>query len=186
MATNFLGTNTTGLFNNLSQAKALSEVVVEVAAQPAVAKVVREGYQVPPVKFNPAAAEFFLGNLEIVTPRLTPRVVSQSIREGTKVTAGTVVDLVLAPTSAIPFDIFDNVHKDLKSRAVTTLLDGMLADPATRQTVLSFSKAEDVPAADRTRLTAQFAQAGVNIDEAASDANFSSAFNAARGALAFK
>ena len=58
MATNFLGTNTTGLFSSLSQAKALSEVVVEVAAQPAVAKVVREGYQVPPVKFKEPPSTF--------------------------------------------------------------------------------------------------------------------------------
>jgi hypothetical protein len=163
-----------------------TERIVEVADKPAIAKVVREGFQVPAVTLNPQAAEFFLGNLQPIQPRQTPRVVSQSIRPGTKVTAGTVVDLILAPPSDIPFRIFDNVHRDLRERSVATLVDGMLQDQTTRQTLLKYDKAQDVPAAERTALTQQFQAANVGIDDAAPDSSFEAAFNSARGALAFK
>jgi hypothetical protein len=168
---------------NLSQS---AERIVEVADVPAVAKVVREGFQVPAVTLNVQAAEFFLGNLQPIQPRQTPRVVSQSIKRGTKVTAGTVVDLILAPPSDIPFSIFDNVHKDLRTRNVSALVDGILQEPAVRQTLLKYEKAQDVPAAERTALTVQFESADIGIDETAADSSFEAAFNAARGALAFK
>lgn len=163
-----------------------TELVVEIADLPTVAKVVREGFQVPSVKLNPQAAEFFLGNLDVLQPRLTPRVVSQSVNPGTKATLGTVVDLVLAPATLIPFNIFDNVHADLQQRNVSDLLDGMLADAATRQTVLKYDKADDVPVADRTALTASFNAADVRINDNNVSTSFAAAFNAARGALAFK
>lgn len=162
------------------------ELVVEIADQPTVAKVVRDGFQVPSVNLNLQAAEFFLGNLEVLQPRQTPRVVSQSVKSGTKATLGTVVDLVMAPSTLIPFNIFDNMHADLVQRNVADLLDGMLADPVTRQTVLKYDKADDVPAADRAALTNSFNAADVRISEAAVNTGFTAAFNAARGALAFK
>lgn len=167
----------------ISQAKV---VRVEVDDKPAVAKVVREGFQVPAVTFNPQRAEFFLENLDIIQPRQTPRVVSQSIRQGTKVGAGTVVDLILAPPSAIPFDIFDNVHRDLRARNVAVLVDGILQEPVTRQTLLKYDKAQDVPAAERAALTQRFQSANIGVDDAAPDTSFEAAFNSARGALAFK
>lgn len=159
---------------------------VEVAPQPATAKVVREGFQVPAVELNLQAAEFFLGNLDIVAPRQTPRVVSQSLKPGTRVTAGAVVDLVLAPVNDIPFVIFEGVHRDLRERNVATLLDGMLAQPATRQTVLKYQKADDVPQAEREVLARQFAASNIGIDESSAETGFAAAFNAARVALAFK
>jgi beta-lactam-binding protein with PASTA domain len=122
----------------------------------------------------------------VLQPRQTPRVVGQSIKPGTKVTVGTVVDLVLAPASVIPFSIFDNIHADLAQRNVGDLLDGMLADPATRQSVLKYDKAENVPAAERTALTERFQAADVRINDATPATSFAAAFNAARGALAFK
>jgi hypothetical protein len=159
---------------------------VEVAPQPAVAKVVREGFQVPFAKVKDLEVERFLGGLDVVLPRQTPRVVSQSITPGVRVTAGTVVDLVLAPISDVPFGIFEGVHRDLRERNVATLLDGMLATTATRQTILKYDKPEDVPQAERTTLIQQFETAQVAIDETSAEANFASAFNAARVALAFK
>jgi hypothetical protein len=163
-----------------------TERIVDVSDKLAVAKVVREGFQVPQVALNAQAAAFFLDNLEIVTPRLTPRVVSQSIKPGTKVTAGTVVDLILAPSTDIPFSIFDNVHADLRQRNVATLVDGILQDAPTRQTLLKYEKAADVPAAERTALTQRFQSADIGIDDNTPDRSFEAAFNSARGALAFK
>ena len=188
MATKFTNNLFASSLVNKSAASALerTELVVEIADQPTVAKVVRDGFQVPSVTLNSQAAEFFLGNLEVLQPRQTPRVVSQSVKPGTKATLGTVVDLVLAPSTLIPFNIFDNVHADLVQRNVSDLLDGMLADPVTRQTVLKYGKAEDVPAADRAALTNSFSAADVRISEDNVATGFAAAFNAARGALAFK
>jgi hypothetical protein len=167
--------------------QAAAAITVDVAPQPAQAKVVREGFQVPAVALNNQAADFFLENLEVLQPRQTPRVVSQSLKPGTRVTAGTVVDLVLAKSSDIPFGIFDGVHAGLKQRSVDTLLDGMLAQPAVRQAVLKYDKAEDLPAAERALLTTQFTQnADIAIDENSPDTSFNAAFQAARMALAFK
>lgn len=168
-------------------ATSLTPITVEVAPQPAQAKVVREGFQVPAVALNNQAAEFFLDNLEVLQPRQTPRVVSQSIQPGTRVTAGAVVDLVLARSSDVPFNIFAGVHTGLRQRTVDTLLDGMLAQPTVRQAVLKYDKAEDVSAADRTLLVQQFQQsADIAIDDTSPDTSFAAAFQSARMALAFK
>ena len=175
-------------FNKLAaQTTAKTSIrTVEVAPQPAVAKVIRDGYQIPFVSVKGTEVERFLGGLDVVQPRQTPRVVSQSITPGVRVTAGTVVDLVLAPISDVPFGIFDGVHRDLRERKVATLLDGMLAQTATRQTILKYDKPEDVPQAERATLIQQFASAGVVIDDSNAEANFGAAYNGARVALAFK
>jgi hypothetical protein len=167
-------------------ALAPQNVFVEVADKPTVAKVVREGFQVPPVTLDNQAATFFLDNLQVVPPRLTPRVVSQSVRPGTKVVAGTVIDLVLASADIIPFDIFDGVHEDLKGRNLSNLLDGILADAPTRQTLLKYEKAADVPQAEKTALLAKFTEADIGFNEEVPTLSFESAFNSSRAALAFK
>jgi hypothetical protein len=173
--------------SNKALAQLATPITVEVAPKPASAKVVREGFQVPIVALNAQAASFFLDNLPVVLPRQTPRVVSQSIAAGLRATAGTVVDLVLAPVSDIPFGIFDGVHRDLKQRNVATLLDGMLAQPDIRQLVLKYDDPTNVPLADRTVLTQQFRQsADIAIDDTNVETGFAAAFQAARVALAFK
>jgi len=175
------------IFSSTKAFAQAAAITVEVAPKPASAKVVREGFQVPVVALNNQAASFFLDNLPIVQPRQTPRVVSQSIAAGTRATAGTVVDLVLAPVSDIPFGIFDGVHRDLKRRNVASLLDGMLAQPDVRQLVLKYDDPANVPQAERTTLMQQFREsAEIEIDDNNVETGFAAAFQAARVALAFK
>jgi len=162
------------------------EVLVEVDDKPAVAKVVRDGFRVPSIKLNQQNADSFLGDLEVIQPRQTPRVVSQSIKPGAKVGVGTIVDLILAPPTAIPFNIFDNVHRDLRERSISVLVDGILQNPTTRQSLLRYENAQDVPAAEKAALTQQFQSANIGIDENVPEANFEAAFDSARAALAFK
>jgi beta-lactam-binding protein with PASTA domain len=186
-----MATKQTIAFNASSIAQSVKQatqaITVEVAPQPAKANVLREGFQVPAVALNNQAADFFLENLEVLQPRQTPRVVSQSIKPGVRVTAGTVVDLVLAKSSDIPFQIFDGVHTGLRAQPLDSLLNGMLAEPTVRQTVLKYNKAEDVSATDRALLTQQFQRsAQISIDDSSPDTSFNAAFEAARVALAFK
>jgi len=105
---------------------------------------------------------------------------------GTKVTKGTVVDLVLVPRSSVPFDIFEGVHSDLKGKNVEFLTEKMLADAKARQILLTYENADDVPPTDKTYLQTLFDQQQVTFDESKTDKNFKSGYNSARGALAFR
>jgi hypothetical protein len=166
--------------------QAAQTVVIDLSPQPAQAKVVREGFQVPAVALDAAKAGFFIDNLAQIDVRQEPRVVSQSVPPGTKVLPGTAVDLVLARTSDIPINIFQDPHRALQGQTLNALTDGILQDNTVRQTLLSFATAADVPAAAKTALTAQFNANGITIDEANADTGFAAAFNTARSALAFR
>lgn len=175
---------TTGQTKQIAQAAA--PVLINLSPQPAQAKVVREGFQVPAVALDVAKAGFFIDNLAQIDVRQEPRVVSQSVPTGTKVLPGQAVDLVLALTSDIPINIFQAPHRSLAGQSLNVLTDGLLQDNAVRQTLLSYATPADVPAADKVALTAQFNKQGITIDEASADTGFAAAFNTARSALAFR
>ena len=174
----------TGQTRQLAQAAA--PVLINLSPQPAQAKVVREGFQVPAVALDIAKAGFFIDNLAQIDVRQEPRVVSQSVPVGTKVLPGQAVDLVLALTRDIPINIFQTPHRALAGQALNVLTDGLLQDNVVRQTLLSYATPADVPAADKVALTAQFNKQGITIDEASVDTGFAAAFNTARSALAFR
>lgn len=161
-------------------------VLIDLTERAAKAKVVREGYQVPPAMFDKAKAEFEFDNFEVTPTRALPRVVAQSVPAGTRVTSGTVVDLILVPRFGVRFDIFEGVHADFKGKNVEFMTEGILEDAKTRQILLTYENADDIPAADKTFLQGQFNQIGITFDEARADKSFKSAYNTARGALAFK
>lgn len=177
-------TATTGLIRQTAQVA--TPVLINLSPQPALAKVVREGFQVPAVALNPAKANFFIDNLALIDVRQEPRVVSQSVPAGTKVLPGQAVDLVLALTRDIPINIFELPHRDLKDKALNVLTDGLLQDTTVRQTLLKYATPAEVPGNEKTALVAQFAQQGITVDEGNADTGFAAAFNTARGALAFR
>lgn len=159
---------------------------IDLSEKPAQAKIVREGHQVPTPKVDATKAGFVLDNLEILAPRVLPRVVSQSIPAGTKVTKGTVVDLVLVPKSSIPFSMFEEVHADLADKTVDTLTDTLLENSRARQILLAHENPADIPTADKEFLTAELVRNGVRVNESDSTRTFNKAFAGARGALAFR
>jgi len=161
-------------------------VFIDLTEKTAKAKVVREGYQVPATAFDKNKAQFAFDQFEVLPQKSLPRVVYQSIPEGTKVTRGTVVDLVLVPRTSVPFDIFDGVHADFKGKNVEFMTEGMLSDAKTRQIFLTYESADDIPAADKAFLQERFAGNDIALDESTEDKSFKSAYNTARGALAFR
>jgi len=163
-----------------------SETVVDLTPRTKQAKVVREGFAVPAAKLDETKSQFFVDNLPTALPKDEPRVVSQSVKAGTNVPPGTTVDLILAPTHLIPFDIFENPHKNLMGKNINVVTDGILQDSKVRQTLLKFDNADDVPQADKAMLINEFKKANVNVDEAAADTSFGTAFDSMRAALAFK
>ena len=161
-------------------------VFVDLSRTAVSADVVREGYRVPTAKVDRARADFLLGELVEVTKRDEPRIVSQSVAAGTSVPAGTVVNLVLTPRSNVPFDIFEGVHEDLRSRTVDQFLDGPLNNPSIRENVLRYERAADVPQDVRNQLVTAFQGSAITINEAQAKTSFEAAFNGARAALAFR
>jgi hypothetical protein len=158
---------------------------VDLSEAPAKAKIVREGYDVPPVKLDLKKVDQFIGDLAQIPPKELPRVVSQAIPPGTKVSAGTVVDLVLAPRTKIPFNIFEGVHLDLAAKTLD-VVDPLFADPASKKTLLTYTNANDVPQAEKDQLKTKFASVGITVDETNPNKTFAKAFDSARGGMAFQ
>jgi hypothetical protein len=159
--------------------------VVDVSDRPAKVNVVREGFQVPPPAINEQRVAGFLEDLIQLPPQQTPRVVSQSIPAGTKVTAGTVIDLVLAPKQVIPWDIFENVHAGVAGLFLPAA-DAALNNTQARQILLKYEDPADVPAAERTVLTNALQGTPLQVDAQDPARNFDRAFSTGRNALTFR
>jgi len=158
---------------------------VDLSDKPVKAKIVREGFDVPPVVLDEKKTSFVLDNLPTILPQAAPRVVSQSVPAGTKVTPGTVVDLVLAPKEAIPFDIFDAVHADLKGKALTHVND-VVENVSAREVLLKRESAAEVTNDEKQLLTTEFQKKGITVNEADPNRTFAKAFENVRGAVAFR
>ena len=169
-----------------SFATGASTVFVDVSAKAVSADVVREGYRVPAATVDRARTDFLLGELVEVTKRDEPRIISQSVAAGTSVPAGTVVNLVLTQRSNVPFDIFEGVHEDLRTRTVDQFLEGPLNNASIRENVLRFENAAEVPQEIRNQLVTAFQNNAITINEAQANTSFEAAFNGARAALAFR
>lgn len=172
--------------NPLAKLTSKDFVFVDVSPKVVKPKVVREGYSVPTPVFDVKKTDFVLEQLAVITPKQSPRVVSQSIPAGTRVTPGTVIDLVLAPSQAIPFDIMTDVHADLRNKPLTFLTETVLDNPKARQILLTHERPEDVPADERSFLKAQFEAQDMTVTDDEGERGFNRAWEAARGALAFK
>src|SRR5438093_6890882 len=171
--------------NISASALAASRVFVDLTEDVKSAQIVRRGYQVPAAKVDVAQAAKIIGDLQVVDPKVLPRVLSQSITPGTRVTAGTAVDLVLAPKSAIPVDIFQGVHAAFKGKSLT-FTDPIATDADARKILLTYEHPEDVPAVEKQTLTGVLTRNGVAIDDSKTETSFNAAFDTMRSAMAFQ
>jgi hypothetical protein len=158
---------------------------IDLSEEPAKAKIVRSGFEVPTVKLDLKRVDQFVGDLTQIPTKDLPRVISQAIPAGTKVAAGTTVDLVLAPRTRIPFDVFDGVHADLATKTLD-VIDPLFANPAIKKTLLTYTSADEVPAVERAQLQTAFAGVGITVDETNPNRTFDKAFHSARGGIAFQ
>jgi hypothetical protein len=165
--------------------QASKSVFVDLTQEVKSAQIVRRGYQVPAAKVDVTQAAKIIGDLQIVDPKILPRVISQTIAPGTKVTAGTAIDLVLAPKSSIPIDIFQDIHIAFKGKALT-FADPIAVDADARKILLTYERPEDVPAVEKAALTTVLSRNGVAIDETKTNTSFNAAFNTMRSVMAFQ
>ena len=159
--------------------------LIDLSEKAATARVVREGFEVPTVALDKTKATFQLENLATVLPRFLPRVISQSIPPGTKVTKGTVVDFVVVPKQDIPFDIFANLHENLIGKGLTHV-DELIENVTVRNVLLKNGTAADVTPADKAALVTEFQKKGITVDEAQPGKTFERAFESVRMAVAFR
>jgi hypothetical protein len=160
--------------------------VIDVSDKPMKSNVVRQGKQVPAVALDPRIVDTFVTPDVIVTPILAPRVVSQSIAAGIKVTKGASVDIMLAPRNTIPIDVIVGIHEGFRGRNVGGVVDTILTQPEVVGAVLDFETAAEVPAPQRAVIEAALASNNIGIVPDDSKRNFDAAFRTLKGAAAFK
>ena len=104
---------------------------------------------------------------------------------GTKVAAGTGVDLVLAPKSAIPIDMFENTHTAFRGKTVDQV-DGITGNSEARRILLTYENALDLPKPEKDELLGIFNQNHVIIDDTKVETSFDAAFDTMRNVMAFQ
>jgi hypothetical protein len=160
--------------------------LVDLSEKAASAKIVREGLNVPPVKLDDDALDRFVLE-DLIKPEEAPRVVSQSVKAGTKVPRGTEVDLFLAPRQSIPGKLIPGSHRGIAKETTTMedIVKAHLADRAMRERVAKYESFEEMPERDRTAFRQALEEQDIQIDETKSDLNSDAAFRTMKTALAF-
>ncbi len=170
-----------------TRASADKLVFVELDDEPAKANVLRDGKLVPSVIPEKTLVLEALGNLTIIQPTETPRVLNQSIEPGVRVAEGTAVDLVLAPRDDVNLGIFTNIHIATKDISIGQFVGSILQSNELVNLALKYEKAVDVSATDKSRMTQLLSDtADLNVDDTAAGQTFEHAFHSLQVALAFK
>jgi hypothetical protein len=166
-----------------AQVVAAKPAVVDISQKPAIAKIVRQGFNVPVAALNTKQVEQFIGGLTPTKPQDVPRVLSQSIAPGTLVAVGAAVDLVLAPRTRIPFTVFQDLHAGFAGKNIADLEP--LLSPQIKQTLLNHETTTTVPPAELLVLTTELKNK-LNVTVNSNDPKeVENAFQTARNAIAF-
>ncbi len=158
---------------------------IDLSEKTKTAKVTREGFEVPPVPIEQKQAEREIGKLVAVPPKAMPRVVTQSIAAGTRVTPGTVIDFVVVPKTDIPFSILPDPHDFLTAKTID-FVDDLVENGDIREVLLKRESAAAVTPDERTKLEAAFKNKGILVDDKQPTKTFERAFNSVRSAAAFR
>jgi len=177
--------------NNLANvtipARASNQTVfVELGDKPAKANISRNGYRVPSILPDNDRLDVLLSGLFIEQTKKKPRVLDQSIAPGTRVSAGTTIDLVLAPREDINIGIFDNIHEGVSANNIGEILDRVAEQRQLQDLVLRYESAADVPEAERVLLGNLITQTvDIEINDEKPGQSFGNAFNTMQVVYAF-
>lgn len=162
-------------------------VFVDLDDEPAKANVLREGKKVPSVIPEKSRVLEALGGLDIVQPTKKPRVLSQSIEAGVRVTVGTTVDLVMAPRDDVNVGIFTDIHVATAEISIGQFVESLQQSDELVNLALKYEKVSDVSETDKSRMSLLLTEnTDVVVNEDASGQGFENAFNSMQVALAFK
>lgn len=121
---------------------------IDISDKPIRTNIVREGFQVPAAIVDEAQITSVLERLPPIGRIEASRVVVQSVPAGTRVTAGTVVNVVLAPKSSVPTGIFVGAHADLRGMVISQVTDAFV-DANLLHTILTYDTPSAAPEAER-------------------------------------
>ena len=162
-------------------------VFVDLDDEPAKANVLRDGKQVPSVIPEKSRVLEAIGGLVIVQPKEKPRVFSQSIEPGTRVTVGTSVDLVIAPRDDVNVGIFTDIHIATAETSIGQFVGNLQQSDELVNLALKYEKSSEVSATDKNRIAELLEEnTQVKVNEGAAGEGFENAFNSMQVALAFK
>ena len=121
-------------------------VLIDLTEKAAKAKVVREGYQVPPAALDKNKAQFEFDNFEVTPTQDRCRAWFRRVSPRERRSPGARWSISCScPQSGVRFDVFEGVHADFKGKNVEFLTEGILDDAKTRQIFLTYENAEDIP-----------------------------------------
>jgi hypothetical protein len=163
-------------------------ITVDVSDKPVIPNVVRNGVAIAAPTLNPAKVTDLIGRLGPILRPTLPRVLSQSVQSGQRITKGTSVDVVMVPVNDIKFNLLDNVHLDLHNLSVAAVHTVTL-DPAIRPLLIKADTAEALTEAEQGAITGAMKKAFPGtfaIDNAVPARSFAVAFNSLKSAQAFE
>lgn len=140
--------------------------VVDVSAQPEVAKVVRNGRNVSTVQLNVDVAQSLIAPDLLDARQTQQRVLTQSVPAGQRVAKGAVIDVVLVSRDVVPMRAFEGVHDDLLTNSVEDVVQGYLINPTIKEAVENNDNFVDLPQATQDAFVSFALQQGVDVDDA--------------------
>jgi hypothetical protein len=100
---------------------------IEVGDTPQAPQVVRDGKFVKALHLDEERVNALVDRLQPPTRFQVARVVTQSVPSGTLVQRGTVVDLTMVRPIDIRYEVFGEVHPQIRTRSVAQILEAMPA-----------------------------------------------------------
>lgn len=115
-------------------------VFVDVGARKIDANISRDGVAITALPVDLVELDdFFAGR-----PRVTHKIVSQSVPAGTPVPVGSAIDIVLAEPAQIPSRVIEGVHLDLRDRTFGEIYSSAIAPNAELRRVLARTPSAEV------------------------------------------
>jgi hypothetical protein len=155
---------------------------IEVGSKAAEMVIVRDGVEVTSPQLNLSRVDAFVERLKPVIPFSTPRVVQQSVKPGTRVAKGTVVDLVLVPPTTIELGLVDKAHVAFQHRTVDEVAP--LVEQA-RSILERKPTAADLNDQERAQMYSIFFQADITVNDQDPTMSLDAAYRVLQGAKAY-
>ena len=159
--------------------------LIDISDKPVEATVTRDGRKVPQVEFHEELVLDFVARDVLDEPRQQPRVVYQSVKNGTRVPRGTAVDLVLTDPFLVDAGLVAGSHEGLKERPFAEVLRIFVPDEQTKREVQGAEKAEDLSPETRSIIEQKATENDIRIDERRDDQSFEALFKTIQASVAF-
>jgi hypothetical protein len=161
------------------------ERVIEIGEEPVKSTIVRNGTVVATPAVDTLKVDALIDKLIPVEPANSPRVISQSVRPGTRVPKGTAIDLVLVPPADLNIGIIAEAHLDLIARPVTAVT-AVINNPVVLAILDKYDDPTKITDADKTALSQAAAPLDIAVEsDPQSKRSAGALFNALKGARAF-